>query len=101
MFSLLLAIIYLSFIGLLVLGFGSSPVYPCIIHSTPINFGAENAQSLVGIQMASAYVGSTFMPPRFGLLAQFVGISLYPWFLLLFAGLVLYLTEKLNKTVQI
>lgn len=83
--------------GLIILGLGAAPVYPCIIHSTPVNFGKENSQSLVGIQMASAYCGSTFMPPLFGLIAQFVDVSLYPVFLGIFAALLLVLTEWVNK----
>lgn len=85
--------------GLVVLGLGAAPVYPCIIHSTPVNFGKENSQSLVGIQMASAYCGSTFMPPVFGLLAQFINVSLYPAFLGVFALLLLLLTECVNYTL--
>jgi len=87
--------------GLVVIGLGAAPVYPCIIHSTPINFGKENSQSLVGIQMASAYIGSTFMPPIFGLIAQYVNIGLYPIYLGIFAVLMLMMTEALNKSVKI
>lgn len=83
--------------GLVVIGLGAAPVYPCIIHSTPENFGKENSQSLVGIQMASAYCGTTFMPPVFGLIAQFVNVSLYPMFLAVFAVLLLVLTETVNR----
>ena len=89
-----------SLAGLVVIGLGAAPVYPCIIHSTPTNFGEENSQSLVGIQMASAYVGSTFMPPLFGLIAQFINIALYPVYLAVFAVVMLVMTEKLkNVTV--
>ena len=56
--------------GLVVMGLGCAPVYPSIIHATPDNFGAQNSQAIIGIQMASAYVGSTFMPPVFGLIAR-------------------------------
>ena len=52
--------------GLVVMGIGCAPVYPSIIHATPANFGEKNSQAIIGIQMASAYVGSTFMPPVFG-----------------------------------
>lgn len=83
--------------GLVILGLGAAPIYPCIIHATPVNFGKENSQSLVGIQMASAYCGSTFMPPLFGLIAQFADVSLYPVFLGLFAVALLVLTESVNK----
>ncbi len=90
----------LALIGLVTIGLGSSPIYPCIIHSTPDNFGKENSQSLVGIQMASAYVGSTFMPPVFGVLAQYITVRLYPVFLLVFVAIVFIATEKLNKKIQ-
>lgn len=83
--------------GLVVIGLGAAPVYPCIIHATPGNFGKENSQALVGIQMASAYCGSTFMPPLFGLVAQYAGVGLYPFFLLFFAVLMLLMTETLNR----
>lgn len=83
--------------GLVILGLGAAPIYPCIIHATPVNFGKENSQSLVGIQMASAYCGATFMPPLFGVIAQFADVSLYPVFLGVFAVLLLVLTEWVNK----
>lgn len=88
-----------SLCGLVILGLGAAPIYPCIIHSTPVNFGKENSQSLVGIQMASAYCGSTFMPPAFGLIAQFIDVSFYPVFLGGFAVLLLVLTETVNKKI--
>lgn len=87
---------YVAVIGVLVIGFGCAPIYPSIIHSTPHNFGAENSQAVIGVQMASAYLGSTFMPSLFGFLANNISISLYPYFLMLFAVLMLFMTEKLN-----
>lgn len=86
-----------ALVGLVTVGLGAAPVYPCIIHSTPSNFGKENSQALVGIQMASAYCGSTFMPPLFGLLAQYANVGLYPFYLLVFAVLMLVMTEWLNR----
>jgi len=83
--------------GLLVIGIGCAPVYPSIIHATPDNFGRENSQAIVGIQMASAYVGSTFMPPVFGLIANHISIALYPYFMAAFAVLMLVMTERLNR----
>ena len=91
----------LALVGLVVIGLGGAPVYPCIIHSTPVNFGKENSQSLVGIQMASAYVGTTFMPPVFGIIAQYVNISLYPLYIGVFGVLLLVMTEMLNKKVKL
>ena len=85
--------------GLLIVGLGCAPVYPSVIHSTPANFGKENSQAIIGIQMASAYVGTTFMPPLFGLIAAHIHIGLYPAFLLALALLMLCMSEKLNRTV--
>ena len=83
--------------GLVITGMGCAPVYPSIIHSTPANFGKENSQAIIGVQMASAYTGSTFMPPVFGLIAQHINIALFPYFLLFFAVLLVIMTECLNK----
>ena len=88
-------------IGLVVIGLGCAPVYPCIIHSTPVNFGKENSQSLVGIQMASAYTGSTLMPPLFGLIAQYIHIGLYPLYLGIFTLVMLVMTEALNRKISL
>lgn len=90
-----------ALLGLVVIGLGCAPVYPCIIHSTPSNFGEEHSQAIIGIQMASAYVGSTFMPPLFGWIADNIHIGLYPLYLLFFAILMLVMTERLNRTLVI
>lgn len=86
--------------GLIIIGFGCAPIYPSIIHATPFNFGKENSQAIIGIQMASAYVGATFMPPLFGVVASYVGIWLYPLYLMVFAVLMLILSESLNRTID-
>lgn len=83
--------------GLVIFGLGCAPVYPSIIHATPFNFGRENSQAIIGIQMASAYVGSTFMPPLFGLIAQHISLRLYPAYLAVLLGLLCVMTERLNR----
>lgn len=88
-----------ALVGLVVTGVGCAPVYPSIIHSTPFNFGKENSQSVIGIQMAFAYIGTTVMPPFFGVIAENVGIYMYPFYLLLFAGALGLTSELLNKAV--
>ncbi|MBR4000221.1 MAG: MFS transporter [Clostridia bacterium] len=85
-----------ALIGLVVLGLGIAPIYPSIIHATPSSFGRENSQAIVGIQMASAYTGSTFVPPVFGLIAKNISIGLYPFCLAVLAVLMLIMTERLN-----
>lgn len=88
-----------ALIGIMIIGFGAAPIFPCIIHSTPSHFGKENSQAIIGIQMATAYIGNTFMPPLFGLLAEHISIALYPFYLLLFLILMIVFSEKLNKVV--
>ena len=72
-----------AMVGLLLVGLGCAPIYPCVIHSTPYHFGADKSQALIGIQMASAYVGTAVMPPLFGLIANHISISLLGVYLLL------------------
>ena len=86
--------------GLVIIGLGCAPVYPSIIHATPGNFGAENSQAIIGIQMASAYVGSTFVPPVFGLIANHISIRLFPVYILLFGILMIAMTETTFCKVQ-
>ena len=74
--------LYGAVAGIVLVGLGSAPIYPCIIHSTPAIFGEERSQAVIGIEMASAYVGFCVMPPLFGLLADFVGIWCLPLVLL-------------------
>ncbi len=86
-----------SFTGLMLCGLGCAPVYPCIIHSTPAHFGEENSQALIGVQMASAYVGICVVPPVFGLIASHVGVSLLPVYLGLLLAVMLLMCERLNR----
>lgn len=86
--------------GLIVIGLGSAPVYPSIIHATPAHFGRENTHAIVGIQMASAYTGSTLMPPVFGFIAQEISIALFPAFLGVLTGVMFLLTERVNRVTK-
>ena len=86
-----------SIIGFVVIGFGCAPIYPSIIHSTPNNFGAENSGAIIGIQMASAYVGSTFIPPLFGLLGNHIGFKILPVYLIVFVALLITMLELTFK----
>lgn len=88
---------YISAAGMLVIGLGCAPIYPCIIHSTPDNFGADRSQAIIGVQMASAYLGSCLMPPLFGLLANHITVALYPFYLLAINVLMLTMHERLCK----
>lgn len=90
--------------GFIIIGFGCAPIYPCIIHSTPNNFGAEYSGAIIGIQMASAYVGSTFMPPLFGLLGNRISFAILPVFLFVFILLMISMVEltfRLTKRAKL
>ena len=82
--------------GLITVGFGCAPIYPSQIHATPQVFGRAHAQALIGMQMAAAYVGTTLMPPLFGLCADKVGLGMFPLYLLLFLVLMALLTEQVH-----
>ena len=97
---ILIPSVYTALIGLCVLGLGCAPVYPSIIHSTPTHFGRENSHAIVGIQMAFAYCGATFMPPVFGVLGQWIGMWFYPVFMGGFALLELAMTERVNRVCK-
>lgn len=86
-----------SLVGLIVIGLGCAPIYPCIIHSTPDHFGAEKSQAIIGIQMASAYVGTLLMPPLFGLIANHITVALLPAYLLVILVLMILMHELLVK----
>jgi fucose permease len=89
----------IALFGLVIIGLGCAPIYPTMIHSTPYNFGEENSQAIIGIQMASAYIGTTFMPPLFGLIGNHISMGLYPVFLLFFVILMLLMFERLTKLI--
>ena len=86
--------------GLVVIGLGCAPIYPCIIHSTPERFGADRSQALIGVQMASAYVGNCLMPPLFGLIANHISIGLFPIFLLVALAMMVLMHERLVRRAK-
>lgn len=93
-----------SLAGLIIIGLGCAPIYPCVIHSTPSLFGADKSQAVIGVQMAAAYVGTTLMPPLFGLLANHISFALYPFYLgiILVLMIVMYMNviKKTGSTVS-
>ena len=86
--------------GLVLIGLGCAPIYPCIIHSTPAYFGAENSQAMVGVQMASAYLGNCMMPPLFGLIANHIDIGLFPVYLVGILTVMISMYELTCKKVK-
>lgn len=82
--------------SLILIGLGCAPIYPCVIHSTPTHFGADKSQAIIGVQMASAYIGILTMPPLFGLIADYISIALLPIYLLIILFIMIVMNEKLN-----
>lgn len=89
-----------ALLGLVFLGLGCAPVYPSIIHSTPEHFGVDKSQAMIGVQMASAYVGTCFMPPVFGFIANHISVSLFPAYLLAILLLMVAMHEKMLPKVK-
>lgn len=88
-------------VGFIITGIGMGPVYPAIQHMAPDNFGRKNSAAIIGLQMASAYIGSTFMPMVFGHIQQAVGIGIMPIYLIFFAALNIGMLEYAYKRINI
>lgn len=86
-----------SLLGLIIIGLGCAPIYPCIVHSTPYNFGEKNSGAIIGIQMASAYLGATVMSPLYGVIGDSIGFSSMPIYVLLFTILMIIMVENTFK----
>ncbi len=86
-------------IGFIVIGTGMGPVYPAIQHMAPANFGKRHSAAVIGLQMASAYMGTTFMPLVFGHIQQAIGIGIMPVYLLIFAVLNIGMLEIAYRKV--
>ena len=83
--------------GLVLTGLGCAPIYPSLIHATPAFFGKERSQAVIGVQMAGAYVGSSFAPPLFGLLGSILGLGSYPVYLLGILLLMIWMYRRLLR----
>ncbi|RHF53586.1 MFS transporter [Mitsuokella multacida] len=86
--------------GLILIGLGCAPIYPCIIHSTPTHFGKDKSQAIIGVQMAAAYIGTMLMPPLFGILANHLSISLLPIYLLVLLAIMAFMHERLIQKTR-
>jgi len=84
--------------GLMLIGLGCAPIFPGMVHETPARFGKSVSQKIVGLQMASSYVGATLMPPVFGAIGQYVDLALFPFYLLFILLMMFSLFENLNRS---
>ena len=88
---------YITLAGFILTGIGCAPIYPCIIHSTPDIFGADKSQAIIGVQMASAYIGMLLMPPLFGVIANHISVALLPMYLLIILVVMMVMYQRLIK----
>ncbi|MCL2273273.1 MAG: MFS transporter, partial [Treponema sp.] len=86
--------------GLFIIGLGCAPIFPSLIHETPVNFGKEYSQAIMGMQVGSAYIGITIMPPLFGWLASYLSFSIFPVFLAIVLLVKIVLVEIMNRKVD-
>ncbi|OOM76256.1 inner membrane protein YbjJ [Clostridium puniceum] len=93
--------IYLSIAALILIGFGYAPIYPSMMHETPRRFGKSASQAIMGLQIAFAYIGTTFMPPLLGFTASKTSIVIYPFFLLAYIAVMFISSEKTNMCVKV
>lgn len=92
-YYLLIAIFFIQ-------GLGLAPIFPALIHETPKRFGKDKSQYIIGYQMASAYIGASIFPALFGILAKNTSLRIYPFYLFVFALILIYLTQSLNKQTK-
>jgi len=86
--------------GFFMIGLGCAPVYPSLLHETPKNFGEEHSQAIMGIQMGSAYIGTTLMPPIFGHLASATSFFIFPIFIAIILVIKIIMVEALNRKID-
>ena len=91
----------ITLLGFLIIGLDCAPVYLSIIHSTPEHFGVDKSQAMIGVQMASAYVGTCIMPPIFGFLANHISVSVFPVYLLAILVFMGIMYEKMLSKVLV
>ncbi|MDF2613308.1 MAG: transporter [Clostridia bacterium] len=85
-----------SLVGFIMVGLGCAPIFPCMLHETPANFGKEHSQMIMGYQMAFAYIGGTFLPPILGFIASKTTIGIFPFFVLFYIVAMLIGSERVN-----
>ena len=90
----------IAIFGLLFMGLGCAPVYPNIVQDTPRNYGAENSQAVIGVQMAFAYIGSLTMPTVFGWMAEVLGYGVLPVFALVITAAMTLLYNAQQRIVD-
>ena len=87
-------------IGLLLIGIGCAPIFPSLLDETPGLFGADYSQGMMGLQFAGAYLGGTILAPLFGWISPFIGLGIWPVYLLMLFGALIFSTERTQWAVS-
>jgi len=90
----------LTFIPFSIIGLGLSPIFPAMIHETPVSFGKDKSQYIIGYQMAGAYIGGTLFPPIFGVIARHTTINIFPFYLFGLGIILLLLVNTLYIKIK-
>ena len=86
-----------ALVGFVIIGLGCAPIDPCLIHMTPSVFGEEKSQAMIGVQTVFSYIGYLSIPTLFGLIVDYISISLLPVFILGLLLLISVMHELVTK----
>ena len=92
--------VYLCALGMFLIGLGNGPLFPNFNYLTPENFGSDISQSIIGIQMASAYIGIMIAPALCGLLGQVFGMVIFPFYLILLYAIMIPVTIRIKTVLK-
>ena len=92
--------VYLCALGMFLIGLGNGPLFPNFNYLTPENFGSDISQSVIGIQMASAYIGIMVAPAVCGLLGQVFGMVIFPFYLIVFYAIMIPVTIRIKTVLK-
>lgn len=87
----------LSLAGLMLLGLGCAPIYPCLMHETARRFEPVTAAKVISRQVGFAYVGAAVVPAGLGYLAATAGLGAIMPAVLAALLLLLLMSEALNR----
>ncbi len=87
----------LVIIPLILIGLGFAPIFPAMIHETPVHFGREASQAAIGYQMGFGYMGSALLPPLIGVIIKNTTVSIFPIFIIGSIVIIYFSVERLTR----
>ncbi|OMF31006.1 sugar MFS transporter [Paenibacillus sp. FSL H8-0259] len=89
-----------SLVAFILIGLGSAPIFPCMLHETPARFGQANSQKIMGYQMALAYTGGAFLPPLLGWVAARSSFMILPLVMIGYIIVMILSSEQINSMMK-